>query len=100
MLAIINYTRRTILYVLDMFGGHCSPNNGTFFGVQSENMDLQSEVFRQTIEKKLEFVTKWRHSEIRRLHRRLCANVNVTLSREISPVARRDAIILNTMMSL
>lgn len=63
-------------------------------------MDVQSDVFRQTIENKLEFVTKWRHSEIRRLRRRLCANFDVTLSREISPVARRDAIILNTMMPL
>lgn len=84
-----------------MFGGHRSPDNGTLFGVQSKNMDLQSEVFRQNIENKLEFVTKWRHSEIRKLHRRLCANVDVTLSGEISPVARREAaIILNTMMPL
>lgn len=36
--------------ILDMFGGHCSPDNGTLFCVQSKNMDLQIEVFRQTIE--------------------------------------------------
>jgi len=36
--------------ILDMFGGHCSPDNGTLFGVQSKNMDLQNEVFRETIE--------------------------------------------------
>jgi len=33
-----------------MFGGHRSPDNGTLFGVQPKNMDVQSEVFRQIIE--------------------------------------------------
>lgn len=70
-----------------MHGGYGLPNNSKIFGVQPGYKQLYGQVFGRAFEYELEFTAKRRHSELRRFCRRLCAYVDVVLSREVSPVS-------------